>query len=215
MKRSTVGRRSWRVLPASSCGLPCSRLAASNDLHNELSPAHSLAFRELAPTPDPFLPPPYSHPCQIALMRSILSYSVISIVAWYTSPAFAQGPQRVYLVEIFTDSGNPVSTAAAGALGVSTTTYELDAIDQLEAELSEGLSSEPETAREQAARRIQAMGPEAMKRRGRAGAEALEKAYRYGLTRFPAIVVNGGAGVIYGITDLRSAVDIAAARLGS
>lgn len=72
-----------------------------------------------------------------------------------------------------------------------------------------GLPADPVKAQALAMERMRAMGP-AFQQRMRDDLQATEKVVIYGISRVPAVVIDG-ARVVYGVTDVRKAVDIARA----
>ena len=83
--------------------------------------------------------------------------------------------------------------------------YRIDGIQQVEGDLSRDLSKNPETARRLALQRIQQLDEQATSAIQNA-AVGLAKAMQYGVDRYPAIVFDG-AVVVYGLTDLKTALD--------
>ena len=102
------------------------------------------------------------------------------------------------LIEVFTDSRTPVSNNHSSA-----TVYKVDRIDRLQQVLSEGLPSEPETAKQAALHRFQRMDSQISSELENA-AKGLVHAMQYGIDRYPAIVFDGHA-VVYGVSDVQAA----------
>ena len=107
-------------------------------------------------------------------------------------------------IEVFTTAQRPVPAShrddvAAGHAPVDLQIYRIDGIARAESRLSDGLASDPQQARPEATRRIQALGGEEMAAIQRA-ALGLAKMVQYGLDRVPAIVLDGEA-VVLGVTD--------------
>jgi len=78
--------------------------------------------------------------------------------------------------------------------------YRLNAIQQIELELSRDLASDPEQAKSAVMERIQRLNADARTEMQNA-ATGMAKAMQYGIDRLPAVVIDGQA-VVYGITDL-------------
>lgn len=78
--------------------------------------------------------------------------------------------------------------------------YRLDAIRQLESELSRDLASDPEQAKSAVMERIKLLNADARTEMQNA-ATGMAKAMQYGIDRLPAVVIDGQV-VVYGITDL-------------
>jgi len=83
--------------------------------------------------------------------------------------------------------------------------HRLDGIQQVESELSGNLSSDPELAKRVALQRIQQLDEQATATIQNASV-GLAKATQYGIDRYPAIVFDGQV-VVYGVTDLKVALD--------
>lgn len=119
----------------------------------------------------------------------------------------AQPPSQI---DVFTDAAHPMENIAAvkQALGEQTTvrTFHIDAQTRLNESLSKDLPADRDKAKAIALERIQALNHT---RLGQALAESFDGlmlAQRYGIDRYPAIVFDGGEGVVYGVVDLREAL---------
>ena len=134
---------------------------------------------------------------------------IVVLVAWLallltlTSPFSVAEPR--YQVELFTTAAHP-PPAHHNATGedIQLTVYDLDGLARLNAILSHQLPPKPEVAKAMAATRLGAL-TERQQADLRATATGLLAAQRYGLTRYPALVINGEA-VLYGVTDPTEAV---------
>jgi len=82
--------------------------------------------------------------------------------------------------------------------------YELDGIQFVETVLSKNLSASPDQSRRLVLQRIQYLDSKARMRMNQA-ASGLVRAVNYGIDRYPAIVFDGQA-VVYGVTDLPTAI---------
>ena len=102
-------------------------------------------------------------------------------------------------IEVFIDSMNPVANYADGI-----TVYCIDRIDRIQQELSKDLPANPEAAKQTALRRFQRMDNKLSHELENAS-NGLVQAMQYGIDRYPAIVFDGNA-VVYGITDVRAAI---------
>ena len=107
------------------------------------------------------------------------------------------------IIEVFTGAGYPVVVPAA--LSGRVTVYPIDAIDAMEDALGEGLPLDPTQAKREAQRRYRGFS-KAYLARLKHSSEGLGKARKYGLDRYPAIVFDGGAAVVYGMTDVEAAL---------
>lgn len=103
-------------------------------------------------------------------------------------------------IEVFT-----LSDISIDAAGHDATLYEIDGLDALERHLNEGLPIDPEAARRLALARINQITDD-LQPIAEQAAEGLDRAYRYGLTKVPAVVFDAGHSVVYGVTDLDQAV---------
>ena len=110
-----------------------------------------------------------------------------------------------YQVELFTTVAHP-PPAHPNAAGqdIQLIVYELDVLARLNATLSHQLPPQKAAARAMAATRLGAL-TERQQADLRATATGLLAAQRYGLSRYPAMVINGEA-VLYGLTDPTEAV---------
>lgn len=109
-------------------------------------------------------------------------------------------------VEVFTTAGLDPSDlpSFSTAAGVEIRVYRIDAIRQLEADLSRNLPVDARAAEREVLRRLRFLDA-ARKNDIQTSAEALLRAQELGIDRYPAIVVDGKF-VAYGITDLESAL---------
>lgn len=103
-------------------------------------------------------------------------------------------------VEVFTTSDIPVDATNHDAA-----IYNIDGLAALERELSQGLPADADAAKQVALQRISELG-NALQERAEQATEGLGLAYRYGITKIPAVVFDGGRSVVYGISDLDDAV---------
>ena len=115
----------------------------------------------------------------------------------------------VVQVEVFITTGcEVVGQRAIGSneqiQNVDLQVYELNGIQQVEAELSRDLTANPDHSERLALQHIQSLSDQA---RGcmQRSAVGLARAMQYGIDRYPAIVFDGQA-VVYGVTDLQVAI---------
>lgn len=115
--------------------------------------------------------------------------------------AAPDGSARAPRIEVFTDRGHPLLHAE----GVSdVTTYRIDALARIVEAASRDLPTDEARARAIASKRLEAMDRAA----AREAARGLALAWlQYRLDRYPAIVFDG-RWVVYGMTDLRTALRI-------
>jgi integrating conjugative element protein (TIGR03757 family) len=132
---------------------------------------------------------------------------VIALCLVYTGAAMAEvSPNRV---EIFTASDEPASDLQEVSATLKKTeirVYWLDGIHRLEAELSQRLPADAQSAERAVLERLQHLDKD---RRDRVAesALALARAVELGIDRYPAIVIDG-QWVLYGLTDLSAAVTL-------
>lgn len=105
-------------------------------------------------------------------------------------------------VEIFTTSDIAVELD-----GFEATVFEIDALAGLTEELSHGLPADPEAAKRMALSRISEID-DVWRAKAQQATDSLSRAHRYDLKKLPAIVFDHGRSVVYGTTDLSTAVDI-------
>ena len=113
------------------------------------------------------------------------------------------------LIEVFTSTdllvtGEGYKTSKSKFSKVSLQIFELDGIKQIEDRLSQGLSADPVESRQVVLERFQQLTRED-RIRIRNAATGMAKAAQYGVDRYPAIVFDG-LFVVYGITDIHSAL---------
>ena len=112
-------------------------------------------------------------------------------------------------IEVFYDNSTPIYDVDAlrrqHAL-MDLTLYNLNTPDVLEDELGQGLPSNPQQAHQMLMARLEQIGRATLEKRFKAAYQGLIKAQTYGIDRFPAVVFDHGASVIYGISDLEAAL---------
>jgi integrating conjugative element protein (TIGR03757 family) len=113
-------------------------------------------------------------------------------------------------VEFFTTTANGIqwdleAETKAADRNIELQFYELDGIQRFETQLSNNLPTDPNQSKQIALQRIQQLDKRAMAAVQNA-AVGVAKAMQYGVDRYPAIVFDGEA-VVYGLTDLSSALD--------
>ena len=111
------------------------------------------------------------------------------------------------VIEIFTTTDSFVAGVTAISQqyrGSAFHVYELDGIQRIEARLSKDLSPDPKLSKHIVLQRIQQLDDTNRARMQRT-AVGLSKAVQYGIDRYPAIVFDGQA-VVYGLTDLKAAL---------
>ncbi len=109
-------------------------------------------------------------------------------------------------IEIFSTIDQPISaidTFVAKHPEIEVRIHKLDAIKQLEGQLSQGLSADPDKAKRLVLGKLQQLG-KGTRRQLEHSARSLAKAVQYGVEKYPAIVFDGEL-VVYGVTDLSAA----------
>ncbi len=106
-------------------------------------------------------------------------------------------------VEVFTATDLPI---LADVKTDRVEVYEIDGIEQLEAEFSRGLPADADGARRSAQERIGQLNRGQLQRVQRA-ARGLARAMQYGINRYPAIVLDGQA-VVYGVTNVQEVIHL-------
>lgn len=136
---------------------------------------------------------------------------VLVVMALFTDVVLAGRPIEVYPhhVEVFTTTESPVIGEAhiniPAVLGeMEYHVYELDGIQRVEAELSQGLTADPAQSRQVVLKRLQQLHGDYRGQMQRT-AISLAKAMQYGMDRYPAIVFDSQA-VVYGVTDVETAL---------
>ena len=114
----------------------------------------------------------------------------------------APAPWAPVKTEVFASSAMYISNAGQASV------YRVDARKQIFAEINQGgLPPDQARALEIARERLKAMGP-ALKQRILDSLQVTDKVVRYGIDRVPAVVFDGQR-VVYGVTDVARATEIA------
>jgi integrating conjugative element protein (TIGR03757 family) len=141
--------------------------------------------------------------------RSRISLVCLVSVLLYSGATLADQHQQnqPHAIEAFTSVKHPfVGARDIGnkSRGLDITIYEIDGIESMEQDLSIDMSADPEKSKRIALYRIQHMDDQT-KTKMQMAAQGLAKAMQYGVDRYPAIVFDGQA-VVYGITDVQTAL---------
>jgi len=148
----------------------------------------------------------------IGKTQSIRFVVLVSVVfALFASgmvQAAQQGAGNPPFVEVFTVSGSPITPEADPRWSTSSIidlqVYNLDGIQRIESQLSQGLTADPKQSKQVVLQRFQQLNEDDRARMQQA-AMGLAKAVQYGVDRYPAMVFDGRA-VIYGVTDIHQAL---------
>lgn len=136
---------------------------------------------------------------------------VVVVLALFAGAVQGSQPAagHAHLIEVFTTTKSPVTGASGfnqqpGSGESELHVYELDGIQRIEAQLSQGLTADPEQSKRVVLQRFQQLQVEDRARMQRA-AMGLAKAMQYGIDRYPVIVFDGEVAV-YGTTDIGEAL---------
>ena len=124
--------------------------------------------------------------------------------------AVADTPRASTRVEIFATADQITAAGEAverteDARDTDFQLYRMDGIQSIEAKLSASLPADPQGAKSLAMQRIQRLDASTSAEM-KSAAVGLAKAMQYGIDRIPAIVFDGQA-VVYGVTDVQTALD--------
>ena len=119
----------------------------------------------------------------------------------------AELPLDPWRIDLITDSARPFTSVEVTAVRLEVHRFDLDAPANLEAQLSQGLPRDPVVAAVLARQRLEVLGQEQLATQFGSAYGGLLKALEFGLDRYPAIVFDGGESVIYGVTDLETALN--------
>ncbi len=110
-------------------------------------------------------------------------------------------------LEIITDQPDHIrSVTQLRQQGITVTIHDLTAAERMEQQLAQGLTGTSEQARVQLNRRFETMGRKTVEAQLKQAFQAVIQAVQYQVDRHPAIIINQGEAVIYGITDLGDAL---------
>jgi integrating conjugative element protein (TIGR03757 family) len=110
-------------------------------------------------------------------------------------------------LEVITDQPNLIrDVATLRQRGVTVTLYDLTAGDRMANAMSKGLTGPDQHAHRQVQQRIAAIGRKQFEAQLKQAFQAIIQSVAYQLDRHPAVVFNQGEAVIYGVTDLNTAV---------
>lgn len=127
------------------------------------------------------------------------------IIILYCQVSYCEVIQKV---EVFTNRPGAlqeISNQAGRTRTFELVIHDLGAVDHWEAEFSEGLSSNEETARMQVQTKIEKMGNEVFEQQVLAAYEPLQRSIELNLMEYPAVVINGEQ-VIYGTDSVDLAI---------
>lgn len=146
------------------------------------------------------------HSIRLLLPVSVVLALFVGRIAQADQPALVHS----YLIEAFTITDLPVTGETdikqqTDSRETELQVYGLDGIQRIEANLSQGLTADPEQSKQIVLQRLQQLGEDDRARMQQASV-GLAKAMQYGVDRYPTIVFDGKVAV-YGLTDLSAALD--------
>ena len=119
-----------------------------------------------------------------------------------------QNITAIHSILAITNNDYPYSnTAIAKASASSLKLLNLDSAHNLEAQLSQNLPTNKALAEAKVKQHIATIGEAQFSQQLRAAYEPMIAAMRYGIDRYPAVIFDGGKAVVYGVTDLRAALN--------
>jgi len=143
------------------------------------------------------------------MIRILFIMLMLAAVIGFSRVHAASTSQQALLVEVFTTADREVQweleVETRATQNIDIQVYALDGIQRFEAKLSSDLPTDPDQSKQIALQRIQQLDEQTMAAVQNA-AVGLAKAMQYDINRYPAIVFDGEA-VVYGLTDLSSALD--------
>ena len=138
-------------------------------------------------------------PSQRLLTLRRLCLPAVALFPW---GAMGEAPLRI---DIFTTRTQPVTVGTVAANpAVDLRIIEVDAIQRLDAALSERLPDDPASAKHEVLERLASLDQEALGALQKS-ATGLAKAMQFGVDRTPAVVFAETA-VVYGVTDVSAAL---------
>jgi integrating conjugative element protein (TIGR03757 family) len=124
------------------------------------------------------------------------------LILWFSSLN-----SQALTLEVITDQPNQVrDVARLRQQGIIVTVYDLTAGDRMAEVMSKGLTGPDQHAHQQVQQRIAAIGRNQFEAQLKQAFQAMIQSVAYELDRHPAIVFNQGEAVVYGVTDLQTAL---------
>ena len=144
------------------------------------------------------------------MIRILFIMLMLAAVIGFSPVHAASTNQQALSVEVFTTADREVQweledETKAADQNIDLQVYELDGIQRFETQLSSNLPTNPDRSKQIAMQRIQQLDEQAMAA-VKNTAVGLAKAMQYGVDRYPAVVFDGEV-VVYGMTDINSALD--------
>lgn len=141
---------------------------------------------------------------------------VVTLIALLSFSATLFASESVSLIEVFTN--DPFETMGQiknrDGRGVEVVAYDLSAPKRFNKHLSKGLKSKGVIeAKKHVIAKIQELPNSYLDAHVMLPYKGVLKAMEYELTKIPAIVFNNGESVIYGVTDIKKAMNIRSKRL--
>ena len=144
------------------------------------------------------------------MIRILFIMLMLAAALGFSRAHAASANQQALSVEVFTTADREVqweleAETKAADRNIDLQVYALDGIQRFETQLSSNLPTDPDHSKQIALQRIQQLDEQTMAAVQNA-AVGIAKAMQYGVDRYPAIVFDGEA-VVYGLTDLRIALN--------
>ncbi len=120
---------------------------------------------------------------------------------------FMSATMNALTLEVITDQPNLIRDAVKlRQQGITVTLYDLTAGDRMANAMSKGLTGPDQQALRQVQQRIAAIGRQQFEAQLKHAFQAVIQSVAYQLDRHPAVVFNQGEAVVYGVTDLQTAL---------
>jgi len=121
----------------------------------------------------------------------------------------ASAGERIRNIEVFTDSKTSIEKKGyvEKATKVKVKVHVLDRIEIIEDTMNKGLPTNEKQAMKEVERRMNRQDKRKHLEEAMAALQGIVVAYKYKLTHIPAVVINNGEGVVYGVRDLKVAMN--------
>ena len=146
--------------------------------------------------------------CGVVVILVLVLTTALVLGAPQRHAAPAHLPERIdvfYDDSVSLTSLEAVKQTLAGRATINL--YDMNAPERIEDELGHGLPPDVEQSKRIIMERMQAIGIEQLKQRFVAAYQGVLYAQKYGIDRYPAIVFDDGASVVYGVADLQEALN--------
>jgi integrating conjugative element protein (TIGR03757 family) len=124
------------------------------------------------------------------------------LILWFSSIN-----SQALTLEVITDQPHQIrDVIRLRQQGITVAVYDLTAGDRMAEVMSKGLTGPDNHAHQQVQQRIAAIGRKQFEAQLQHAFQAIIQSIAYELDRHPAIVFNQGEAVVYGVTDLHTAL---------